>query len=218
MKKALVLLLYGCIITCLSCKKDKVLQEATYLAFRVVDDVTSEPLPNVNATVQLLNINTGTYRTFYETTRADGLIEISFYNELRLEYLHCFLDGYVPKLNAGVQYLPGDSIETEARMARYDGVIRLDVENTSAATDSLYFTLRSGAVIRESGNSHDQFTQGYPLIIQAGEKKSYHIQTVAEDAVSMYWAWYNPESIALLPFQHVVIPPRGDTLVYKVTN
>lgn len=218
MKKIYILLLSGLTITCLNCKSDKEMPEITYLTIQMVDDVTGTPLGNVNSTIQLFNTATGFSNPIYSTTKPDGKINLQFFEEVRLEYMNCEREGYVGKYTANVVYTAGDSNLVEARMSRYDGVIRLEVENTSAETDSLYFTLRSGVVIRESGNQNDQFKGDYPIIIQPGEQKTYHIITVAEDAVSLYWSWDNTESIALIPFRNVVIPPRGDTLVYKLTH
>jgi len=213
-----VILLSALAVMSLCCKSDPEPQAITYLTIQVVDDVTGGPLGNVNSTILFFNTTTGFSNPVYATTRPDGKINLQFFEEVRLEYMNCELEGYVGKYVANVVYTAGDSNLVEARMSRYDGAIRLDVENTSAATDSLYFTLRSGVVIRESGNENDQFKGDYPIIVQPGEQKTYHIQTVAEDAVSIFWSWDNTESIALIPFRHVVIPPRGDTLVYKVTN
>lgn len=213
-----IILLSALAVMSLHCKSDPAPQTITYLTIQVVDDVTSGPLGNVNSTIQLYNTVTGFSNPIYSTTKPDGKINLQFFEEVRLEYMNCEREGYVGKYVATVVYTAGDSNLVETRMSRYDGVIRLDVENTSAATDSLYFTLRSGVVIRESGNQNDQFSGDYPIIIQPGEQKTYHIITVAEDAVSLYWSWDNMESIALIPFRNVVIPPRGDTLVYKVTH
>ena len=193
------------------CKKEEPELKAQ-VSVEVVDNQTGAPLEGVRYSMKVGNISKE------GKTGADGIVradtrDIGFYFLLNLEK-----NGYLPNNFIRTKINLGDSVHYVARLFAFDSVIKLEAENNKPTIEPLWFNLKNGAATVYAGEHYDQFIYGVPLTLYPYEKRTYYVGVVSDDAVSIFWSWDEVEHIHAIPFKDVVIPVRGDTLVYKVTN
>lgn len=202
----------------LSCKKNDPAPEYTYIELDVVDNVSNGLLSKVEYEIYYETSIKGNSFTIHGATGDDGKIISTSANDTFPDFMYIYKNGYIPKLNFALKMKPGDSILQEIRMHRYDGVLKINVENHKNKQDSLWLAVRNGVVIADMGASYNQFGATKPLILSPLEKRTFYVDVVSNDPVSIYWEWGGHYLPYQIPFKNVVIPAIGDTLVYKVVN
>jgi hypothetical protein len=103
-------------------------------------------------------------------------------------------------------------------MRPFDATISLEVENRLATADTLSFRLQSTVFENESGGFQHELPFESPLVLNAFEKRTIDIPTIANDSLSIYWTWNTISDNYVTVLQDVLTIAKGEKRIYKVEN
>lgn len=209
------------LLSYITCKKQ---EDSTVLDLTVVDYFSAEPLEGVDYAVAGVFYNKkrsdGTYpANFYLSgqTKADGKINLVF-SPGESPQLNFFTKaGYLWKFAADTPIKSGEYNDFLIRLRPFDATIKLEVKSNLNTKDSLYFIVRNSTFIKALRYPTGH-TLGLPITIAPEATTVFYIPSIAEEALSFYRSWENIDIDHLPPPKDIITIPKGDTLVYFISN
>jgi hypothetical protein len=204
--------------------------DPTVINLTVVDYFTGQPLDSV---VYLLAARYRYNSKVHEegdlkwtrggTTDATGIIQYTFKSDEDGEFGSLKKKGYIIKTY--ISHLNNENSVTQSvynefkvTMRPFDAYLKVNLHNTQINTDSLFLIIRSATLQNEEQFYTYGHHLGFPFVVSPNNDLSFYIPTVANEPLTIYWSWDKMDRIKPAPLCDQLSIPKGDTLIYSISN
>ncbi len=197
-----------------SCHKDK----TTIVNGTVVDKITGTPIQGARITFSVYHkdIPPPNHREF-PSISSDQMGEFSFSNEDPLQILEISKAGYIFKGQGMPAIQRGEINEVKLEIIPKDGILKLNISNSTGLTDTIYYGIYSPAQEKEYAISHGVFFRE-SIIVEGLNSKTKIINLASEELISIYWDFAPLQfDIKTAPFHDSVYITRNDTTDFNIS-
>lgn len=184
----------------------------------ILDKITGEPIQGVSIWIFISHDSKKPpYDHEEKYIKTDHLGQFSFSCVDPFTIALINKNGYIPK-NTNIPDIKLEEInDIEIKIAPMDGVLAIDMKNTTNSTKSICFgvyspTLDAENVFSKGIAKKDSFT------IEPFDTHVRKFNLASEDSISVYWGFTSlPFDIKALPFHEFVSVTRNDTTTFNIS-
>lgn len=184
----------------------------------VLDKITGEPIAGASIYVVISHDSRKPPYNYEEKyIKTDNLGQFSFSSVDPFLITLTNKNGYIPKNTDIPDVIPEEVNDIVIKLLPMDGVLAIDMKNTTNSTKTIYLGIYSPILDAENVLSKG-IAKKDSFEIESFDSQVRMFNLASEDSISVYWGFISlPFDIKTLPFQESVSVTRDDTTTFAIS-